>query len=161
MSRTTTISVVVRLSPVHGASVLEQILHCFNMTRPRFSQDLSPVITAKMAIIFFNSSITGQPRAMLVMLMAGRIWPFMSPSIAEQLPSPYDIAGPTLTSAVDVIRVDPQEEAEQLYMRMEVEQIHFNRYQYMPWFMTPKLNDDIKRQIEIHRLTCLSFVENE
>ena len=128
----------------HGAGILEQTLHCPNMTKTRFSQDLSPAIIAKMAISLFNSCMTGQPHAILTMLMAGRQWPFMSSSIADHLPSPYDIAGPTLASVVDVIRVDPeaQEEVGQLYTRMEAEQKQFSRYQHIPRSMLPQLNDD-------------------
>lgn len=128
----------------HGAGVLEQTLHCPNLKKTRFSQDLSPAIITKMAISLFNSCMTGQPYAILMMLMAGRVWPFMSSSIAEHLPSPYDIAGPTLTSVVDVIRVDPQahEEVGQLYTRMEAEQKQSSRYQHVPWSMLPQLNDD-------------------
>lgn len=128
----------------HGAGILEQTLHCPNLTKTRFSQDLRPAIIAKMAISLFNSCMTGQPYAILTMLMAGRIWPFMSSSISEHLPSPYDIAGPTLASVADVIRVglQAQEEVGQLYKRMEAEQKQFSRYQHVPRSMQPQLNDD-------------------
>ena len=128
----------------HGAGILEQKLHCPNLTKTRFSQDLSPAIVAKMAISLFNSCTTGQPYAIFTTLMAGRIWPFMSSSIADHLPSPYDIAGPTMASVVDVIRVDrqAQEEVGQLYTRMEAEQKQLNRYQHIPWSTLPELNDD-------------------
>lgn len=133
-----------RLLSGHGAGILEQTLHCPNLTKTRFSQDLSPAIIAKMAISLFNSYMTGQPHAILTMLMAGRIWPFISSCIAEHLPSPYDIAGPTLASVVDVIRVDrqAQEEIGQLYTRMEAEQKQSSRYQHIPRSMQPQLNDD-------------------
>ena len=132
---------IVRLLPGRGAGTFQETLHCPNMTRTRFSQNLSPVIVAKMAISLFNCSMTGQSHAILAILMAGRIWPFMSRSIAEHLPSPYDIAGPTLASVADVIRVDPQEEVGQLYTRMKAEQKRLNLYQHIPCFMIPELND--------------------
>lgn len=128
----------------HGACILEQTLHCPNLTKTRFAQDLSPAIIAKMAISLFNSCMTGQPYAIFTMLMAGRVWPFMSSGISGHLPSPYDIAGPTLASVVDVIRVDPQaqEEVGQLYTRIEAEQRQSSRHQHIPWSMLLQLNDD-------------------
>lgn len=130
------------LLSVNGAGVLEQTFQCPNLLKPRCSQDLSLMIVTKMAISLFNSWMTDQPHAILFMLMAGRMWPFMSSSIAEHLPSSYDIAGPTLTAGVDVIRIDRQEEVGQLYTRMEEQQTQSSRYQHLPQSMLPKLNQD-------------------
>lgn len=76
------------------------------------------------------------------MLVAGRMWPFMSSSIAEHLPSSYGIAGPTLTAGVDVIRINRREEVGQLYTRMEEQQKQSSRYQHVPQSMLPQLNQD-------------------
>ena len=124
------------------AGVLEQTLHCPNLLKARGSQNLRPAIVAKMAISLFNTWMTGQPYAVLLMLMAGRVWPFMSSSIAEHLPSSYDIAGPTLTAEVDVMRIDRGEEVGQLYRRMEEQQKQSSRYQHVPQSMLPQLNQD-------------------
>ena len=126
----------------NGAGVLEKTLHCPNLLKPRCSHDLSPMIVTKMAVSLFNSWMTGQPHAILFMLMAGRVWPFMSSSIAEHLPSSYDIAGPTLTAGVDVIRIHRGEEVRQLYTRMEGQQKQSSRYQHVPQSMLPQLNRD-------------------
>lgn len=125
-----------------GTGVLEQTLHCPNLLKPRCAQDLSPMIVTKMAISLFNSWMTDRPHAILVMLMAGRIWPFMSSSIAEHLPSSYDIAGPTLTGGIDVIGIDRREEVGQLYTRMEEQQKASSHYQHVPQSMMPQLNQD-------------------
>ena len=124
------------------AGVLEQILYCPNLLKPRCSQNLRPAIVSKMAISIFNTQMTGQPHAVLLMLMAGRVWPFMSSNIAEHLPNPYDIAGPTLTAEVDVMRIDRGEEVGQLYRRMEEQQKQSSRYQHVPQSMLPQLNQD-------------------
>ena len=131
-----------RLLPGYGAGDMEQTLHCPNLLKPRCSQHLSPAIVAKMAISLFNSCMTGQRHAILFMLMAGRVWPFMSSSIAEHLPSPYDIARPTMTMAVDVIRIDRQEEFGQLYTRMEGQQKVSRRNQHVPLSMLRQLSQD-------------------
>ena len=126
----------------YGAGVLEQTLHCPNLRKPRCSQNLSPMIVVKMAISIFNSCMTGQPHAILYMLMAGRAWPFMSSGIAEHMPSSYDIAGPTLTAGVDVVRIDKQEETGQLYKRMEEQQKESIRYQHIPQSMLLQLEQE-------------------
>lgn len=130
------------LLSVNGAGALEQTLHCPNLFNPRCSQDLSPMIASKMAISLFNSWMIEQPHAIRFMLVAGRMWPFMSSSIAEHLPSSYGIAGPTLTAGVDVIRINRREEVGQLYTRMEEQQKHSSRYQHVPQSMLPQLNQD-------------------
>ena len=132
-----------------GAGILEQTLHCPNLMKPRCAKGLSPAIVAKMAISLFNSCMTGQPHAILTMLVAGRTWPFMNSSIAEHLPSSYDIAGPTLASVAEVITLGPQAEEEvgQLYTRMEAEQKQFSRYQHLPQSMLPQLNEDSRGMI--------------
>lgn len=100
------------------------------------------MIASKMAISLFNSWMIEQPHAILFMLVAGRMWPFMSSSIAEHLPSSYGIAGPTLTAGVDVIRINRREEVGQLYTRMEEQQKQSSRYQHVPQSMLPQLNQD-------------------
>lgn len=76
------------------------------MSTFRSSRIPSPAIITKLAINLFNMWITGQPCAILTMLVAGRMWPFLPQELAEHLPSPYVLAGPTLTPVVDVIRID-------------------------------------------------------
>lgn len=100
------------------------------------------MMVAKMAISLFNSWMTDQPHTILFMLMAGRVWPFMSSSIAKHLPSSYDIAGPTLTAGADVIRIDRREEVGQLYARMDGQQKQSIRYQHVPQSMLLQLNQD-------------------
>ncbi|KAL6713143.1 hypothetical protein ACLMJK_009264 [Lecanora helva] len=125
-----------------GAGIVERTLHCPNLTRTRFSQELVPAIIAKIAISLFNFYMTGQPQAALWMLMSGRMWPFTSSGISELLPSPYDIAGPTVTSIVDVVTIDPLEEIGEFYGRMEAQQEEVNRYQHLPQTMSGQVDED-------------------
>ena len=133
------------LRPKRGAGVVERTVHSPNMTKRRASQALSPVILAKMAIGLFNTRISKQPYAIFRTLMAGRTWPFMSPSLAQHFPNPIDIAGPTLTSVTDVLRFDQQEETGRLYQRMEAEQQISSRYQHVSPSMLSTLDVNSQR----------------
>lgn len=130
------------LRPKYGAGIMERTVHCPNMRKMRASQTLSPVVLAKMAIGLFNTSMSKQPYAIFTTLMAGRAWPFMSSSLAQHLPNPIDIAGPTMTSVADVLRFDQQEEIGQLYQRMEAEQQLSSRYQHVSPSMLSTLDVD-------------------
>lgn len=64
--------------------------------------------------------------------------------LAQHLPDPIDIAGPTMTSVADVMRSDQQEETGQLYQCMEGEQQLSSRYQHMSPSMLSTLDVDSK-----------------
>ena len=125
-----------------GAGIMLRTVHCPNMTKSRSSQALSPVIIAKMTIILLNSHLTKQPYAILIILMAGRAWPFMSPDLEQHLPNAFDIAGPTLTSVTDVVSIELQEEIGQLYRRLEREQQNLTANQHLPISLLSQLDAD-------------------
>lgn len=66
------------------------------------------------------------------LFLSGRAWPFLHESLARLLPSPKDIAGPTLTMAVDMVKIDWNESIIDMLKRLEQGQRHFGRHQHVP-----------------------------
>ena len=86
----------------------------------------------KTAVSLYNIQKTGASHAIFGMLLSGRAWPFLDQSLAAFLPSAWNIAGPTLTSVLEVVKIDCEETVEQLLRRMDTEQRQLNRYQHLP-----------------------------
>ena len=84
------------------------------------------------AIAIFNASITGSERAVFTTALAGREWPFVADSLAQLLPGPMSIAGPTLASAVIVVDVKKAERISRFLARLEAELRLLGRYQHVP-----------------------------
>ena len=124
------------------AGLAERVRHCPNMAMAYSARGVRTSIAVKMAVCLFNYRKTGHVHAVLTMLLAGRIWPFMDPDIAACLPDINTIAGPTLVYMANVTRIDPNEQVRQLYARMTVEQQDFNRHQHVPQNMIPQLNQE-------------------
>lgn len=86
----------------------------------------------KTAVSLYNTQKTGASHAIFGMLLSGRDWPFLDQSLAAFLPSAWNIAGPTLTSVLEFVKIDREETVEQLLRRMDTEQRQLNRYQHVP-----------------------------
>ena len=82
-------------------------LACLSTLRETHSIEASTVVKA--AVTIFNTEMTGQRQAIFCNLDSARKWPFLEDWIADQLPNPLDIAGPTMEHTINVLPVDPQE----------------------------------------------------
>ena len=100
-----------------------------------------PSTIVNAAIAIFNTSITSSKHAIFGTLLAGREWPFINESLARLLPNPMSIAGPTLTGAVIVVRVDDTEPISTLLGRLEAEQRLLRRHQHVPPDFPAHLDD--------------------
>ena len=127
---------------VNVAGLAERVRHCPNMAMAYSTRGVRASTAVKMAVCLFNYRKTGHVHAVLTMLLAGRMWPFMDPHITACLPDPNTIAGPTLVSIANVTRIDPDEQVGQLFARMTVEQRDFNRNRHVPQSMLPQLNQE-------------------
>lgn len=86
----------------------------------------------KTAVSLYNVQKTGASHAIFGIALSGRAWPFLDESLAAFLPSAWKIAGPTFTSALEIVRVDWDETFEQLLRRVDAEQRQLNRHQHIP-----------------------------
>ncbi len=87
---------------------------------------------AKAAVAIFNCIQTNHDCALMSLLLSGRAWPFLHESLAKILPSPKDIAGPTLSMAVDVVNVDWGESVIDMLKRLEQDQRELGRHHHVP-----------------------------
>ena len=94
------------------------------------------------AIAIFNASVTGSEHAIFATVLAGREWPFIADSLAQLLPSPMSIAGPTLTSTVIVVDVNKAERISQFLARLEAEVRLLKRYQHVPLDLPSHLGEE-------------------
>lgn len=102
---------------------------------------ISTPVLVRTAIALFNTLQTGQSHAIFSMVMGGRAWPFLSPEIANALPSPLNITGPTVSSVTSVLKIDPEETIGGLLRRVAEEQEQLNKHQHFPNSMQAQLNE--------------------
>ena len=114
------------------------ILQCTEIRRytslPRLRGEfgVSAPAVAKAAVAIFNCIQTNQNCALMSLLLSGRTWPFLHESLAKFLPSPKNIAGPTLSMAVDVVNVDWGESVIDMLKRLEQDQRELGHHQHIP-----------------------------
>ena len=94
------------------------------------------------AIAIFNASVTGSERAIFATALAGREWPFIADSLAQLLPSPTSIAGPTFASTVTVVDVNKAERISQFLVRLDAEIRLLKRYQHVPLDFSSHLGEE-------------------
>lgn len=92
--------------------------------------DISVLVKAAVAI--FNREKTGQNHALFCNLDAGRTWPFLEPWIADRLPNPIGIAGPTLTSTINIVALDPSEAIDTFLRRVQRDQVEQSAHAHAP-----------------------------
>ena len=90
-------------------------------------------VLAKAAVALFNTEMTGQDHALFCNLDAGRTWPFLEPWIADRLPNPMSIAGPTLTSTINSFALDPLETVGAFLRRVQVDQVEQSARAHAPF----------------------------
>ena len=78
---------------------------------PKFvaQHSIRPAVIVKAAVAIVNYIATETRAAMLLQLLSGRLWPFVSGEMVSKLPDPYKVAGPTMASAIDIVRIDKVE----------------------------------------------------
>lgn len=103
-----------------------------SLPRLRSEYGVNASTLAKAAVAIFNCIQTNQNCALMSLLLSGRAWPFLHESLAKLLPSPKDIAGPTLSMAVDVVNVDWGESVIDMLKRLEQDQRESGRHQHVP-----------------------------
>ncbi len=106
------------------------------------------------AIACFNASITGSKHAIFVIALAGREWPFIHDTLAQLLPDPMTIAGPTITASIATVNIDDAEHISQFLARLEGDLKLLRRHQHIPQDFAAQLGEedravlrDARRQI--------------
>lgn len=125
---------------INGTSREFRNIPVFN--RSQSFPSIPPCIIVKAAIAIFNTRKTGSNFAILSMLLAARRWPFLEKGLADLLPSPLDIAGPTMTHAVDVVKIDGQETVGQMLSRLHHEQRLLSQFAHVPPDFISSLSDE-------------------
>lgn len=87
---------------------------------------------AKAAVAIFNCLQTCECHAILNQLQSGRSWPFLHEPLAKLLPSPWRVAGPTLSVVTDIIKIDWDESILQMLQRLQTQQRQLNGHQHVP-----------------------------
>lgn len=106
------------------------------------------------AITCFNASITGSKHAIFIIALAGREWPFIHDTLAQLLPDPMMIAGPTITSSIATVNINDAEQISPFLARLEGDLKLLRRHQHVPQDYAARLGEedqavlrDARRQI--------------
>lgn len=111
---------------------------------PKFEAQygIRPAIIVKAAIAIVNCIATKTRAAILLQLLSGRYWPFIDDEVASKLPDPYKIAGPTLASAIDIVKIDTEETVGRFLRRLKSEQKALSRFAHCPPGLPSLLSDE-------------------
>ena len=94
------------------------------------------------AIACFNASITGSKYAIVIIALAGREWPFIHDTLAQLLPDPMIIAGPTLTGSIAIVNVNDAEQVSQFLARLEGDLKLLRHHQHVPQDFAAHLGEE-------------------
>ena len=83
---------------------------------------VSHAVVIKAAVALLNTQQTGQSHALLANTQLCRSWPFLEKQIADYLPDPMDIPGPTIEYVFNKIEIRPEEPVLALLQRLQSEQ---------------------------------------
>ena len=119
----------------------ENGLDCLAVNRETFpylkqlkqTHSIEASTVVKAAVALCNSEMTSQDHAVFCNLDSARKWPFMEEWIANRLPNPLNIAGPTMGCTINLIPVDPQCESLAFMTRIQEDQIEHSRYINAPF----------------------------
>ncbi|KAL8798047.1 MAG: hypothetical protein Q9182_007000 [Xanthomendoza sp. 2 TL-2023] len=98
----------------------------------KIDRSIEPSILVKTAIALYNTEVTSQQHAVFCNLEAGRSWPFLEAWIADRLPNPMKIAGPTVACTINVIPVDKSASVGALLRRTQEEQTQLSEHAHAP-----------------------------
>ncbi|KAL8847945.1 MAG: hypothetical protein Q9221_007010 [Calogaya cf. arnoldii] len=125
--------------PIQKAD-LTHYIHLANLRNISSEHNIPAQTLLLTAISLFNTIQTGHSYAILTILLAGRTWPFLFPEIANNLPNPLNIAGPTFTSVTSVLHNVTQATTETLLHRVSEQQKRLTEHQHVPPSMPHQLN---------------------
>ncbi|MCJ1299001.1 hypothetical protein MMC08_001792 [Hypocenomyce scalaris] len=92
------------------------------MGKLQSEQKVSHAVVIKAAVALLNIQQTGQSHALFANTQLCRSWPFMEKHIADFLPDPMDIPGPTIEYVFNKIELCPEEPVLALLQRLQSEQ---------------------------------------
>lgn len=104
-----------------------------SLARLKTDRSIDASTLVKAAIARYNTEVTSQQYAIFCNLEAGRAWPFLETWVADRLPNPMNIAGPTLAYTINIIAVDHSESVGVLLHRTQEEQIQLSKHARAPF----------------------------
>ena len=119
---------------------------------------IRPAVIVKAAIAIVNCIATKTRAAMLLQLLAGRSWPFVDDKVASELPSPYKIAGSTMASAIDIIRIDNEETVGRFLQRLKLDQKALSRFAHCPPGLPSLLSDEDQASLSASRRQIFNWL---
>ncbi|MCJ1460939.1 hypothetical protein MMC28_011321 [Mycoblastus sanguinarius] len=93
---------------------------------------VSHAVVIKTAVALLNIQQTGQSHALFANTQLCRSWPFLEKHIADFLPDPMDIPGPTIEYVFNKIELRPEEPVLALLQRLQSEQDGLTEHARVP-----------------------------
>ncbi|KAL8824128.1 MAG: hypothetical protein Q9191_005282, partial [Dirinaria sp. TL-2023a] len=100
---------------------------------------ISAAMVLKSACVLFNLAITGQETALFSAYQAARQWPFVEDFLAQRLPDPLFIAGPTWAAVINLITPNPRSTILELLQTIEDDQSLLTQHSQAPLNQIKKL----------------------
>lgn len=94
---------------------------------------IKPDIFTRCAVILFNVLETSSRHAIFTSWESARSWPFIPPALADFLPNPMDIDGPTVEWVLNLYSVDQAETLLSFMQRVKVECAEMQKHVHAPW----------------------------
>ena len=95
---------------------------CLHLDELKSKHNVDASTILKAATSVFNARTTGQEHAVFCNLDNSRSWPFLEKWIADQLPNPLDIAGPTMGCTINILPVSSEETVLAFLARIQEDQ---------------------------------------
>lgn len=97
-------------------------VRCPHLIELKKTHDIDASTITKAAVTLLNTKLTGQSHAIFCNLDSARSWPFLERWIADQLPNPLDVAGPTMGCTINMLPVDSNESVLAMIARIQDDQ---------------------------------------
>ena len=124
-------------SPANLMKVVPSQITEVHLACPRLStfcreHNMPAAIVVKTSLAILNARQTGHPHAIFMNTQAGRSWPFLEDWIADRLPNPVDIAGPSYEYVINLVEIKQEEVVLDLLARMQTEQGLLTKHCHAP-----------------------------
>ena len=104
---------------------------------------VSHAVVIKAAVALLNVQQTGQSHALLANTQLARSWPFLEPQIADLLPDPMDLPGPTIELVFNKIEIRPEERVLTFLQRLQSDQDGLTEHAQVPiWALREQLGGE-------------------